>query len=135
MIRDTILTIIQDFLQLICESEGETQVQNIISVQLGIKPRRTFTSTDYPNVEVDISKDNWTIEVKYNAKFYDGVDQLLAQKVLYNVENLNLIHVHKYLNPKFINGFLDLTKKLNINGFLIDLREKKIYSNFNKNDT
>ena len=135
MIRDTILTIIQDFLQLICESEGETQVQNIISVQLGIKPRRTFTSKDYPNVEVDISKDNWAIEVKYNAKFYDGVDQLLAQKVLYNVENLNLIHVHKYLNPKFINGFLDLTKKLNINGFLIDLREKKIYSNFNKNDT
>ena len=135
MIPNTILKILEDSLQLICESEGETQVQNIISVQLGIKPRRTLKSSLYPNVEVDLSKDNWAIEVKYNAKFYDGVGQLLSQNVLYNVDELNLIHVHKYLNPKFINGFLFLTKKLNINGFLIDLKEKKILSNFKKNDS
>jgi len=135
LIPITILKILENSLQLIYESEGETQIQNIISVQLGIKPRRTLISTNYPNVEVDISKDNWAIEVKYNAKFYDGIGQLLSHKILYNFEELNLIHVHKYLNPKFINGFLFLTKKLNINGFLIDLREKKILSNFNKNES
>jgi len=78
-----ILTIVEDFLNLICESEDEAQVQNIISVQLGIKPRNTFKSPFFPNIEVDISKDNWAIEIKYNAKFYDGVGQLLAKKVLY----------------------------------------------------
>ena len=99
---------------------GAKTIKNPVNYAFkSLKPRKTFTSTEYPNVEVDISKDNWAIEVKYNAKFYDGVGQLLTQKVLYNVEDLNLIHVHKYLNPKFINGFLALAKKLNINGVLI----------------
>ncbi|MBD3228329.1 MAG: hypothetical protein GF329_09090 [Candidatus Lokiarchaeota archaeon] len=123
---EKIIDIINSSVDLFCECKGEKQIQNILSRQLGWEVRRTLESEKYPKVEIDVFNKNYSIEIKYNRKYYSGINQLLIQKWLYNIENIILFHVHNYLNRKFINAFRELAEKIGFKGFLLDRRKRKL---------
>ena len=125
-VPETIINVIKSSLNLLCECKREKDIQNILAAQLNCKPRYTLTSDDFPNVEVDLIGDNFAIEVKYNEKYYSGVSQVLSQKYLYNMKNVILLHIHHYLDSKFVNAFKKLAKDLGFIGILINKREKVI---------
>ena len=67
-----ILKIIKESLPLISEIKNEKQIQNILSTQLNCSPRQTLTSSEYPNIEVDVFTNNTSIETKFNSEYYKG---------------------------------------------------------------
>ncbi|MFO8017356.1 MAG: hypothetical protein R6U96_01870 [Promethearchaeia archaeon] len=121
-----IISQLRIILDLICESERERDVQDLLAINLDCQKRKTLTSDPYPDVEVDLLTQDFAIEVKYNTNYYSGISQVLAQKHLYDMQNVYLIHVHDYLNDKFINAFGTLSKELNFIGILINKKRKKL---------
>lgn len=116
---------IEDSIDLLCECEREKHLQDILAAQLKCEKRQTYSSSNYPDIEVDLMGDKFAIEVKYNDKYYSGFGQILAQKSLFNFYNVFLIHLNEYIDNKFINAFSKLVKLLEIKGILIDKRNKK----------
>jgi hypothetical protein len=121
-----IINTIEDSLDYLCTCNKEKYIHNVLSARLKCKSRQILSSPQYPNVEVDLIGDNYTIEVKYNAKYYSGISQVLIQKYLYQVKNVYLLHLHKFLNKPFINAFEKLSERLNFIGLLIDKRSQKL---------
>jgi hypothetical protein len=121
-----LMNIIQTSIDLICESKKEKIIQNILAAQLYCYTRKTLTSEKFPDIEVDLYQPDVAIEVKLNDKYYAGIIQLLAQKILYNIEHTILLHIHDHLDTKFINAFEELSTRLDFLGILIDRRQKEI---------
>lgn len=124
--KEEIIEIIQSSLTFLCESRNEKELQDILASHLESKSRHTLSSPNYSDVEIDIYGENYAIEVKYNQNFYSGFSQLIAQRVLYDISNLYLLHLHEYLDKKFRTSFNKLAKALNITGLLIDKRNQEL---------
>jgi len=125
-IFEKITNTINKSLDFLCECERERDIQDILAIQLDCKSRQKFSSSELPDVEIDLMGDNFTIEVKYNEKYYSGISQILSQRILYNFHNNYLLHVHEYLNKPFKNAFTKLAQELDFIGILIDKRNKEI---------
>lgn len=121
-----IFEIIKHSIEVICESQREKDVQDILASQLDSNSRQTLSSEDFPDVEVDIIGDDYAIEIKHNEKYYAGFCQVLAQRLLYNIKNVYLIHINEYLNPKFTKAFFKLAEELKIVSILVNKRSKEI---------
>ena len=126
LIFDRILQIIDNSIEIICESQKEKDIQDILASQLESNSRQTLSSEVFPDVEVDIIGDDFAIEIKHNEKYYAGFAQVLAQRLLYNIKNVFLIHINEYLNPKFVKAFFKLAEELKIVSILVDKRSKEI---------
>jgi len=124
-----ILEIIENSIEIICESQKEKDIQDIMASQLECNSRQTLSSENFPDVEVDIIGDDFAIEIKYNEKYYSGFSQLLAQRLLYNIKNVYLIHINEYINPKFSKAFFKLAEELKIVSILVNKRRKEILVN------
>jgi hypothetical protein len=120
-------TKIQESLSNLCNATRERTIQDLLVAVLDeAQPRQTFTSDIYPMVEIDVIwRDLW-IEVKFNAKYYDGIAQLCAQHTLYQQRKNVLIHIHRYLNKKFINALRKLSSEIGFYCILIDTQKKQI---------
>ena len=125
-ISQKIVKTIKSSIDLLCACKREREVQNILGSQLDCQVRYTLYSDKYPNVEIDLFGENYAIEVKFNKPYYDGISQVLILKYLYKINNVILLHIHKYLDSKFINAFIELAKKLSFIGILINQREKSV---------
>lgn len=117
---------IRSSLNLLCDAKNEKEIQDLLGVQLDCKVRYTLSSPKYPDVEVDLLGDGFAVEVKYNRKYYSGVNQVLVFKLLYEVEEVFLLHLHSYLDSKFVNAFTELADELGFVGILVDEREEQI---------
>ena len=121
-----IVSKLNQIIELLCSAKKEKDVQDLISINLNCKKRKILSSEKYPDIEVDLFSSDFAIEIKYNANYYSGISQLLAYKYLYNLRKVYIIHMHEYLNKKFINAFNLLSKRLNFIGILINKKKKKI---------
>ncbi|MBD3213488.1 MAG: hypothetical protein GF311_12845 [Candidatus Lokiarchaeota archaeon] len=124
--KKKIIKIIYSSLEDLCECQREKHIQDILARRLKCKSRITITSERFPDIEIDLLGDDFIMEVKYNEKYYSGFGQILVQKILYNYSNNYLIHIHEYLDSKFIGAFNKLSKESNISGILINKRKKQI---------
>jgi len=125
-ISEKIIKTIENSLNDLCNCNKEKYIQNILSSRLKCESRQVLTSSQFPNIEVDLYGNDYAIEVKYNAKYYSGISQVLIQKVLFNIKNVFLLHVKSFLNESFINAFKKLSEELNFIGILIDKRNKDL---------
>lgn len=123
---EKILETIKLSLDLICNCRGEKDIQNILAAQLKCEVRKTISSENYPNVEIDLLGEDFAIEVKYNEKYYSGVSQILIQKTLYYINNNILLHVNSYIDLKFLNAFKTLAEEIGFKGILLNNREKSL---------
>lgn len=121
-----ILETLKQSIWMICESEKEKDIQDILASQLNCNSRLTLSSPTFPDVEIDLISEDFAVEIKFNEKYYSGFCQILIQRLLYNLNNIYLIHINEYLNPKFINAFFKLAEELKILCILIDKRSKDI---------
>lgn len=121
-----IIDTVRSSLNLLCESEKEKDIQDVLGVQLGCKVRQTLSSPHFPNVEVDLLGDTFALEVKYNRKYYAGVNQVLVLRNLYDIAEVFLLHLHSYLDAKFINAFTALAEQLGFIGILVNEKEQRI---------
>lgn len=122
--KSKIIKIIKSSLKDLCDCEKEKHIQDLLALRLNCEKRRTLSSKHFPDIEIDLIGDDFIIEIKYNDKYYSGFDQILAQRILYDFQDNYLIHINEYLDSKYINGFSELSKQLNISGILINKRKK-----------
>ncbi len=124
--KKRITKIVKASLQDLCECEKERYIQDILATRLKAKARITLSSKDYPDIEIDILGEDFIIETKYNDNYYAGFDQIMAQRILYDFPQNFLIHIHEFLNPKYIKAFSKLSKNLEVSGILINKRKVQI---------
>jgi hypothetical protein len=124
--KDKIVQLIRSSLDDLCQCEREKHIQDILGSRLNCSTRKTLSSAVYPDTEIDLLGDDYIVEIKYNDKYYSGFDQILAQRILYSFEENYIIHMHEYLDQKFVNGFSELCRQLDISGILINKRKKKL---------
>ncbi|MFP3178956.1 MAG: hypothetical protein RXQ96_08320 [Thermocladium sp.] len=70
-------------------------------------------------VEVDVAGDGWACEVKFNAKFYDGIGQALVYKRILGFREVWLIHVVNSDPSDHLNHLPNLLRGLNISAAVI----------------
>ena len=81
-----------------------------------------LSSDTYPSIEVDLICKDFTIEVKFNGKFYSGISQILMQKTLYGIKFNILLHFNAYIDKKFMNGFTYIVKRFPSKIYHIDIK-------------
>lgn len=129
IIFDGILNKINDSIDIICECNRERHLQDILSIQLRCNSREKLSHIEFSDMEVDLLGKHFAMEIKYNEKFYAGFIQILAQKLLYNLEDVYLLHLNEFIDSKYISSFLRLAKEFGIPSILINKRTKKLYVN------
>lgn len=71
---------------------NEIQAQDIICFALrhfGCRKRiRIVKNPDLPDLEIDILCNGFAIEVKFDAKYYDGFAQVISYRCLYGLKNI-----------------------------------------------
>ena len=112
------------------ECQNEAQAQDIICFALRHfncrKRVRLVKNPDLPDLEIDILCDSFAIEVKFDAKYYDGFAQVISYRCLYGFENMFLLHIKRNFDYKFLNAIKRLSKKLNVPTLIMFLDRKEI---------
>lgn len=110
--------------------QNETEAQDIICFALrcfNCKKRvRIVGSSDLPESEIDVLCDGFAIEVKFDAKYYDGYAQVVSYRYLYGLENVFLLHIKRNFDDKFLNAIKRLSKKLGVLTIVIFLDSRDI---------
>lgn len=125
-IQEKVINAVGSALKILCESRKEKDIQDILASRLNAKVRHPFTLSDFPEVEIDVFGKDYAIEVKYNERYYSGISQLMAQRVLCGINALFLLHLHRHPDSAFLNAFSKLAEELGFIGILINKRKEKM---------
>lgn len=81
---------------------------------------------DYGWIKVDIVVGRTAVEVKFNAREYEGIGQALAYKRVLKFENSILIHVQETCEDEFVNRLTKIVENLPLSAVVIDITKRRI---------
>ncbi len=105
---------------------NEFQLQNFVSAILNCKNRVKLEKDNFPSLEVDILCEDYALELKFEAKYYDGFCQAMIYRDIYKIKNVILLHVRLNKSIEFINAIRALSKLTKIPVILVFLRDELI---------
>jgi len=123
---DILIKRLSEVINVLTECKNEREIQNVISWKLNCSPRQYISSEKYPSLEIDTLCKDFTIEVKFDRDFYEGLGQVLAQKFLYGIDNAFLLHIRHHVDEKYIRALKDISRRLSITTILVRLDTKEI---------